>query len=451
MNRDLPPATNDRRLWQIRWVRDLFGIFAALALLWLASQVQAVLIPVLVGLALAYAFNPMISDLARRGRTSRWVPTAMVVLVGAVLLVSLLAYLIPPLVDQTGQLVHNTPRYARRLTQAAWPFYKRLRGYLPGAGPTTEPAAERGGEAASATLPAETLSAPLAAETLPATLPAESIPGTLGPEVVVSREVAVTAIPSAGAGFDPSASRPAFGGGAAGLDLSTVGSLFMRSLNLGLSVLGTTVSVVSYLVLAGIITAFCFVVFSARFDRLTAWFGEFIPVTHRARALEIVGRMDRSVSAFIRGRIIQCVVLGTSLSLGWWLVGVPYWLLLGMVSGFLNLIPYASLIGLPIALLLCWVDSTTNASHVYSMVWDLVLPAVVYVVSQQTDNWVVEPLVQGKATNLDPLSVLLAVLIGGTLLGLLGMLIAIPVTACLKILAQELVLPRLREWARHPA
>ena len=59
----------------------------------------------------------------------------------------------------------------------------------------------------------------------------------------------------------------------------------------------------------------------------------------------------------------------------------------------------------------------------------------------------VEPIVQGRVTNLDPLTVLLSVLVGGALAGLLGMVLAIPIAACIKILSQEVLVPRLREYA----
>ena len=79
----------------------------------------------------------------------------------------------------------------------------------------------------------------------------------------------------------------------------------------------------------------------------------------------------------------------------------------------------------------------------------VIFPTVVYLLAQALDGWVMEPIVQGRATNLDPLTVLLAVLIGGTLAGLLGMLAAIPVAACIKILGQEVMVPRLRRYAEQ--
>jgi predicted PurR-regulated permease PerM len=111
----------------------------------------------------------------------------------------------------------------------------------------------------------------------------------------------------------------------------------------------------------------------------------------------------------------------------------------------LNLIPFAAVIGFLAALVLVLVD--TAAGGAGFGIWTLIWPTAVYVFAQGLDGWVVEPLVQGKATDLDPVSVLIAVMVGGALAGLLGMLIAIPTAACIKILSREVILPRLRKLA----
>jgi len=96
-------------------------------------------------------------------------------------------------------------------------------------------------------------------------------------------------------------------------------------------------------------------------------------------------------------------------------------------------------------MLLTALDSMASPDGFRWMV--LLLPTVVYVVAQTIDGWVVEPLVQGKATEMGTLTVLLVVMIGGSLGGLIGLLIAIPVAACIKILCVELLLPYLRDLA----
>src|SRR5690606_15399490 len=126
------------------------------------------------------------------------------------------------------------------------------------------------------------------------------------------------------------------------------------------------------------------------------------------QTLMVLRKMAHSVSGFIRGRLIQATVVGVVLSVGWspLFADVPYWLLLGMGAGFLNLIPYAAVVAWPLAVGLAWLDTVSGAATF--SVWHVVVwPSAVYVLAQSLDGWVVEPLVQGKATNLDPLTVLL--------------------------------------------
>jgi predicted PurR-regulated permease PerM len=63
------------------------------------------------------------------------------------------------------------------------------------------------------------------------------------------------------------------------------------------------------------------------------------------------------------------------------------------------------------------------------------------------ETWVITPLVQGEAANLHPIVVLVALIIGGTVAGIIGLILAIPVTASARILFSELALPRIRRWA----
>jgi len=156
--------------------------------------------------------------------------------------------------------------------------------------------------------------------------------------------------------------------------------------------------------------------------------------------------MNDTVSAFVRGRLVQSFVVGVVLTSGWGIASVPYWLLLGVLGGVLNLVPYLPIVGGVLAVIVSVVDALAGGGLTFGAVlW----PAVVYLIAQTSDNYLVEPLVQGKATDLDPLTVLIVVLLGGALLGLLGMILAIPTAACIKILAKEVVLPRLREAAMH--
>jgi predicted PurR-regulated permease PerM len=75
-------------------------------------------------------------------------------------------------------------------------------------------------------------------------------------------------------------------------------------------------------------------------------------------------------------------------------------------------------------------------------------PSVVFIVVQSIEGYVLTPIIAGKAADLDPVTIVVAILAGGALAGVYGMLLAIPAAACVKILLKQVVLPRLRAFAR---
>jgi predicted PurR-regulated permease PerM len=221
-----------------------------------------------------------------------------------------------------------------------------------------------------------------------------------------------------------------------------------KALGISGEALVTAFGYASYTAIFILVSAFCFFIFSWKLDALKAWFSAFIPKPYRSETLRILGLMDETVSAIIRGRLVQSLVVMIVLSIGWWIAGVPYWLLLGVLGGALNLLPFAAVLSWPLAVILTVVDSAAGGGM--AVLWAVVWPTVVYVIAQSLDGWVVEPLVQGQATGMDALTVLLVVLAGGAILGLLGVVLAVPVAACIKILSQELLLPKARAFAEDP-
>lgn len=140
--------------------------------------------------------------------------------------------------------------------------------------------------------------------------------------------------------------------------------------------------------------------------------------------------------------------MGVLLSAGWFFAGVPYWFFLGMLTGLLNIVPYLSVISWPIAILLKYLDTLTNASGATPGLLAVVLwPSVVYVAVQFLEGWFLTPWIQSGQTNMSAVTIILVVIIGGVVAGVLGMLLAIPVAACIKIFFEEVVLPPLARWA----
>ncbi|MCC7408264.1 MAG: AI-2E family transporter [Phycisphaeraceae bacterium] len=389
-------------LWDLPWFRDVLTLAAVAVTLLAAWQVWAILAPVLIGLAMAYLFDPLLSVLERRCRVPRLV-SAIVLLLLVLAVVGIgLALLMPVLIEQARDLGRNMQEYANWLSSKVGMDWQGVMDWLQNhllAVASGSPDTNSGQSSAivSTTQPAATQAA-----------------------------------------TQPTA------GQAAGLFGRWAG-MAAQGLGRGLGVLGAVIGVGSYLVLAVVITVFCFVVFAWRLSRMVAWTLVTIPGVSHPRTLHVLGRMDKAVSGFIRGRMIQSLVMGAILSVGWMLVGVPYWLLLGVLGGLMNMIPYAASLVWLVAVGATVLDGATSSEGLHWM--HLVLPTLIYFGAQLLDGWVVEPIVQGKATNLDPLTVLLAVLIGGSLLGVVGMVLAIPVAACLKILAEEVWVPGLRRRA----
>lgn len=213
-----------------------------------------------------------------------------------------------------------------------------------------------------------------------------------------------------------------------------------RALDLIGTVLGTTLYLGAWAFLLPVYTF----VFAWKFDAMIAACREWLPESRRERLSDLTSQMDRAVGGFIRGRFLIALMMSAMLSVGWWLVGVPYWLLLGVLTGMLTIVPYASAMGWFVVLLVVIADDG-NSDH--SLTDALLLATAVFAVVQAFEGWVLTPWIQGRELSMHPLTILTLVLIGGAVGGLYGMLLAIPVVACGKILFKEVLSDRLQSWA----
>jgi predicted PurR-regulated permease PerM len=210
----------------------------------------------------------------------------------------------------------------------------------------------------------------------------------------------------------------------------------------------TVISVGAVLFTIGL-TAFFFYFFCTGWGKVLEFWDDLIPERRRGRTIEIVRQMDRVIAGFVRGRLTICFILSIYMTIAYWLVGVPTPLILGPVIGMLFIVPYIHAIGMPVAMLLMWLGADGAGSGLTSQWWWIVgAPIGVYVVAQLLDDWVLSPLIQGKTTDLPIPTILFASLAGGALAGIYGLLIAIPIAACIRILLNEVFWPRFRQWAR---
>lgn len=166
------------------------------------------------------------------------------------------------------------------------------------------------------------------------------------------------------------------------------------------------------------------------------WF-LFIPFKHHEATHKIIAECKSLLKRYFIGVILEVIGVMTLISCGLWIFGVENALLIGFFGGVMNIIPYLGpIIGSLIALTLG--VTTTLASGSY----DELLPVLIKIVSIQMvvnfiDNNILVPLIYSKSVKSHPLEIFLVIMMGGSLAGLLGMLLAVPVYTVLRVIAKE--------------
>jgi predicted PurR-regulated permease PerM len=222
---------------------------------------------------------------------------------------------------------------------------------------------------------------------------------------------------------------------------------------------GTAKAIFAFWLFIGIFL-FAFVPLSASFPAVARWLRELIPPAMRKQAAPLLKQMDMIVSGFVRGRFLTAGILAAIYATGWSLIGVPYAPVVGILTGVASLIPYGAALGLPVTWILvaaAAIGAEEPSLYVvaegdgFAPIWwrILVFPAAVAVVAQLLEDYALNPLIQGKATHLHPLVIMLAIIAGGSLLGAYGMILAVPVVACAKVLLDAVVAPALNRWVEH--
>jgi predicted PurR-regulated permease PerM len=151
------------------------------------------------------------------------------------------------------------------------------------------------------------------------------------------------------------------------------------------------------------------------------------PPNYQEEVAYVGGEVGTAMGSFVRGQLLVAFLVGLASSIGMWLIDLPFWLLVGIIAGLLNLIPF---LGPIVGGALAFVVALLNGDP-----WQGVWAVVIFTVIQQVDNHVITPLIQRTRVNLSPFSIVVALVIGGSLAGLLGVLIAVPVTAAIRIIS----------------
>ncbi len=154
------------------------------------------------------------------------------------------------------------------------------------------------------------------------------------------------------------------------------------------------------------------------------------PKKNQVYVLDLAERIQRKMGRWMIGQFTLMLIIFCLNYLVLWSFGVPYALLLALIGGLLEIIPY---IGPIIAIIPAVLFALTVSPWVAFFVF------VLYVIIEQVEGYVFTPLVMGKAVGLNPVIVILSLLIGGTLAGVLGIIISVPFATALSVFLNDLM------------
>lgn len=165
-------------------------------------------------------------------------------------------------------------------------------------------------------------------------------------------------------------------------------------------------------------------------NRLVPNIERFFPKNRREQIVDLLGKLNYTLSKYISGQAIECVFVATFTFIGYLIIGVDYAFLFGVIAGVTNLIPYLGpYLGLMPAVLVTVFDSPLKA----------LLCCVVVLIVQQLDGNIIYPNVIGKTLAIHPLTIILVLLVAGNIAGLLGIFLGVPFYAVCRVLVTFIV------------
>lgn len=150
-----------------------------------------------------------------------------------------------------------------------------------------------------------------------------------------------------------------------------------------------------------------------------------VPKAHRAVANHIASDIKREMNAYFRGQALVAFLVGVLFSIGFLIIDFPMAIGLGLFIGLLNMVPYAQTLGFIPTIILALLKSNDTGQNFWFI---LLMAVVVFCVVQAIQDLLLVPKIMGKAMGLKPAIILLALSVWGSLLGIIGFIIALPMT-----------------------
>jgi len=167
------------------------------------------------------------------------------------------------------------------------------------------------------------------------------------------------------------------------------------------------------------------------FDILKERIVDLLPKGKKTYITELFSELDNAMGNFIQGQLLVALILSIIYSVGLTIASCPAALLIGCIAGFANLVPYLGIvIGFVPAVLLTYLSGNP--------LWQVIFAALTFVCGQMLEGMVITPKVVGESVGLHPAMVMIALMIGGSYFGIVGMILALPASAVLLVLIRRI-------------
>jgi predicted PurR-regulated permease PerM len=216
------------------------------------------------------------------------------------------------------------------------------------------------------------------------------------------------------------------------VDVEKASETIAKSVSESLSTIGTNVMNIIG-VLASIVTVFATVPFILYYmlkegEKAPRHILRFLPAKQQKNGRKILADLDEALSSYIQGQVLVSFCIGVMLFIGYLIIDLDYSLLLAIFSMFTNVIPFIGpILAITPALIIACIDSPMMVVKVL----------IVMIVVQQIEGHIISPQVMGKKLEIHPLTIISLLLAAGRIGGVLGLIIAVPVYAVMKVIAHH--------------
>ena len=208
------------------------------------------------------------------------------------------------------------------------------------------------------------------------------------------------------------------------LNESNITDLIQRLLPRAWNIFTHSVNVIASIFAIFIVLLYTFFILLDYEAIATGWSG-LVPMKYREMSIRIVNDVKDGMNRYFRGQALVAFIVGVLFSIGFIIIDFPLAIGFGVFIGLLNMVPYLQLIAFVPTILLALLKAADTGENFW---WILISALLVFCIVQVIQDGIIVPKVMGKITGLNPAIILLSLSIWGTLMGIVGMIIALPCT-----------------------